>query len=129
MRVLETVLYAEDLVAARKFYVDVLSLPVISFDPNRDLFLRCDGSVLIVFKASKTKIPDAGVPPHGTVGHGHLAFSATESEIDDWKARLEASDVTIIDEIRWKNGARSIYFLDPAGNVLEFATPGLWGLS
>ncbi|HUH50108.1 MAG TPA: glyoxalase/bleomycin resistance/extradiol dioxygenase family protein, partial [Mycoplana sp.] len=26
-------------------------------------------------------------------------------------------------------GARSIYFRDPAGNSLECAEPGLWGLT
>jgi hypothetical protein len=51
MRVLESVLYAEDLVAARQFYVDILALEEIMFDENRDLFLRCEGSVVILFTA------------------------------------------------------------------------------
>ena len=127
MQVLESVLYAEDLEAARTFYVGLLGLPEISFDPARDLFLRCDNSVLILFKASKTRVGDAGVPTHGTVGNGHLAFSASEEELDAWKLRLSAAGIPVTKEISWKNGARSIYFNDPAGNVLEFATPSLWG--
>ncbi len=127
MKVLESVLYAEDLDAARAFYVGLLGLEEIMFDPARDLFLRCDESVLIIFKASKTKIADGDVPPHGTVGAGHLAFSATDSEIESWRNRLEAEGVEIKKEIDWQNGAKSIYFEDPAGNVLEFATPRLWG--
>lgn len=123
---MESVLYAEDLVAARKFYVGVLELEEISFDGDRDLFLRCDGSILIIFKASRTKIHDSMVPPHGTVGAGHLAFSATEQEIESWRSKLTKFGVDIIDEIHWKNGAHSIYFNDPAGNVLELATPCLW---
>jgi catechol 2,3-dioxygenase-like lactoylglutathione lyase family enzyme len=128
MHVLESVLYAEDLEKARAFYVGLLGLPELSFDPERDLFLRCDGGVLILFKASKTRIADAGVPPHGTVGHGHLAFSASEDDIEAWKAKLTGAGIAIVKEIAWKNGARSIYFNDPGGNVLEFATPSLWGL-
>ena len=126
MRILETVLYAEDLAAARAFYIDVLGLGEIAFDPERDLFMRLDASVLIVFKASKTRIADAGVPPHGTEGIGHLAFAATESEIEEWRAKLTEHGVAVIQEIHWKNGAHSIYFNDPAGNILEFATPNLW---
>lgn len=126
MRILETILYAEDLEAARSFYVGLLGLEEIIFDPERDLFLKLDGSVLIIFKASRTVIADSGVPPHGTTGIGHAAFAATEPEIEAWKERLESSNVPIIEEIRWKNGAKSIYFCDPAGNVLEFATPNLW---
>jgi catechol 2,3-dioxygenase-like lactoylglutathione lyase family enzyme len=128
MRVLESVLYAEDLNAARKFYVEILKLEEISFDPERDMFLRCDDSVLIIFWASKTLIHDSIVPPHGTTGPGHLAFAASETEIETWRQVLLSNDVAIIEEIHWKNGAHSIYFNDPAGNVLEFATPSLWGL-
>jgi len=127
MRVLESVLYSEDLSAARQFYVRVLGLSEIFCELERHLFLRCDNSVVIVFRASKTVIPDAGVPPHGTIGAGHLAFSASEDEIESWRQRLEANGVSVVEEIRWPNGAHSIYFHDPAGNVLEFATPSLYG--
>ncbi|HLK14831.1 MAG TPA: VOC family protein [Fimbriimonadaceae bacterium] len=127
MHVLESVLYAEDLEAARTFYTGLLGMPEISYDPARDLFLRCDHSVLIIFKASKTRINDAGVPPHGTDGAGHLAFSAFYDELEAWKRKLEAAGVEIVKEITWQNGAKSFYFKDPAGNILEFATPNLWG--
>ncbi len=126
MRILETILYAEDLVAAQRFYTDVLGLEVISFDPNRDLFLRLEDSVLILFKASKTIVNDAGVPPHGMTGIGHVAFRANADELESWKDKLEAVGVPIIQERTWGNGSRSIYFNDPAGNVLEFAEPHLW---
>lgn len=129
MRVLESILYAEDLVAARHFYVEILGLEEMIFDAERDIFLRCEGSVLIIFKASKTVIPDSGVPPHGTIGSGHLAFSATNEEIETWRTHLESHGIPIIKEITWQNGARSIYFKDPAGNILEFATPNLWGVA
>jgi catechol 2,3-dioxygenase-like lactoylglutathione lyase family enzyme len=128
MRVLESILYAEDLIAAKQFYAGILGLEEISFDADRDLFMRCEGSVLIIFKASRTTIKDSIVPPHGTVGAGHLAFSATKAEIESWRLKLEANQIEIIEEINWKNGAHSIYFKDPAGNILEFVTPNLWGM-
>lgn len=128
MRVLESVLYAEDLVAARIFYTKILGLEEISFDAERDLFLRCEGSVLIIFRASKTMIHDSSVPPHGTVGSGHLAFASTEEGIETWRNHLAANNIEIVNEIQWRNGAHSIYFEDPAANILEFATPNLWGL-
>lgn len=126
MRILETVLYAENLAEAYDFYTKVLQLPVISYDPDRDLFLRLEGSVLIVFKASRTQIPDSGVPPHGTTGIGHAAFAVTSEELATWEERLIARGVPIVQKITWANGANSIYFRDPGGNVLEFATPNLW---
>jgi catechol 2,3-dioxygenase-like lactoylglutathione lyase family enzyme len=128
MRVLESILYAEDLVAAKAFYCDVLGLEEISFDPSRSLFLKCEGSVLILFKASKTVIKDTQVPAHGTTGAGHLAFASTPEGLEVWATKLKEAGVEIIDRITWPNSAVSIYFHDPAGNILEFATPNLWGL-
>lgn len=129
MKILETCLYAEDLEAAHRFYVEVLGLPVISYNPDRDLFLRLDDSVLIVFKPSRTIQPDLRIPPHGATGSGHAAFCATEREILGWKVRFAENGIKVISEVGWPNGARSLYIHDPAGNVLEFATPRLWSLS
>ena len=39
-----------------------------------------------------------------------------------WSQLHERPNVT------WPNGARSIYFRDPAGNSLECAEPGLWSI-
>jgi len=77
MRILETALYAEDLRAARQFYVDRLGLEEVSFDPDRDLFLRVGDAMLIIFRASRTLIHDSGVPPHGATGPGHMAFGVS----------------------------------------------------
>lgn len=128
MKVLETVLYAEDLSAAHEFYCGILGLDAILFNPERSLFLRCEGSVLIVFKASRTIVHDMDVPPHGATGPGHMAFAASHKEIESWRAKLASAKVEVVKEIRWDNGAQSLYFHDPAGNVLEFVTPDLWGI-
>ncbi len=129
MRILETVLYADDLRAAQAFYTGVLGLEEISFDPERSLFLRVEQGVLIVFRPAKTLIPDAGVPTHGTTGPGHMAFSVTPAELDQWRTKLQDQGVEIEMEKTWGKGSRSIYFRDPAGNSLEFAEPALWGLT
>ncbi len=42
--------------------------------------------------------------------------------------RLEAEGVAIEADFRWPNGARSLYFRDPAGNSLECAEAKLWNL-
>jgi len=128
-RVLESVLYAEDLDEARAFYVGVLGLEEVSFDPSRDLFMRCGDAMVIVFKPSKTVVNDAGVPNHGTQGAGHLAFAASEAELAEWETRLKAADAKALRWPRWEQGARSLLFGDRAGNSRELAMPELWGLS
>lgn len=128
MRILESVLYAEDLEAAHRFYTGILGLEVISFDPARNLFMRCGDSVLILFKASETLKPTAGIPPHGTTGKGHLAFAATSEKIDAWNRLLTAEGIETTEKT-WPNAARSLYFEDPAGNILEFVMPSSWDMT
>ncbi|MET3794413.1 VOC family protein [Aquamicrobium terrae] len=131
--ILESALYVTDLDAAETFYGDVLGLERIVKVEGRHLFFRCGQGVLLLFVAEATKQPprpDARlpVPPHGTVGEGHLCFSASAEEIVAWKGRLEAAGVAIEADFEWPNGGRSIYIRDPSGNSLEFAEPRIWGL-
>jgi catechol 2,3-dioxygenase-like lactoylglutathione lyase family enzyme len=82
--------------------------------------------VLLVFDPERTRIPDAGVPTHGASGEGHIAFVIDDSEIEPWRARLTAADIPVESEVKWPSGGRSLYFRDPARNVVELAPPTLW---
>ena len=55
-----------------------------------------------------------------------MAFAVNENEIDSWRRHLQQRGVAIEAEVAWPEGGRSIYFRDPAGNVLELAPPALW---
>lgn len=127
--ILEAALYAGDLDAAEAFYGGVLGLERVLRAGDRHVFFRCGGAILLIFNPAETAKPPSGplpVPAHGAQGPGHLCFSATAAEIDAWHAALEAAHVAVEADFRWPNGARSIYFRDPAGNSLEFAEPRLW---
>lgn len=130
-KVLETVLYAKDLDAARDFYSDVLGLEPFVTVEGRHHFFRLDDQVLLLFNPDATKAPPEDplmpVPPHGATGPGHVCFAASAAEIDDWVTHLARQGVTIEADFVWPQGGRSIYFRDPAGNCLEFAEPRIWG--
>ncbi|RVC78679.1 MAG: glyoxalase/bleomycin resistance/extradiol dioxygenase family protein [Mesorhizobium sp.] len=131
--ILESALYVTDLHAAEQFYADVLGLDLIAKVEGRHVFFRCGTGVLLLFNAEATKIPPAPdarlkVPPHGTVGEGHLCFAASAEEIAGWRQHLAAKDVAIESDFEWPQGGRSIYFRDPSGNSIEFAEPRIWGL-
>lgn len=132
--ILESALYVTDLAAAEVFYRDVLGLDVIARVDGRHVFFRCGEGVLLLFNAEATNVPPAPdvrlpVPPHGTIGQGHLCFAATADEIDAWKVRLSSEGIAIEADFEWPKGGRSIYFRDPSGNSLEFAEPKIWGIS
>jgi len=131
--ILETVLYAEDLDAARKFYGGVLGLEEVAAEAGRHVFFRCGEGMLLVFNPQKTVEPSSNprlpVPAHGAKGEGHLCFRAAAAEIGDWKARLLAAGLPVEADFEWPNGGRSIYTRDPAGNSVEFAEPSIWGIA
>jgi len=122
----EAAIYTSDLGAAERFYHGVLGLEIVSSMENRGISFRCGETVLLVFDPARTRIPDAGVPTHGASGEGHIAFVIDASEIDSWRARLTECGVAIEAEVDWPGGGRSLYFRDPAGNVVELAPPTLW---
>ncbi len=130
--VLETVLYAGDLLAAKAFYEDVMGFETFSEEAGRHVFFRCGEQMLLVFDPGATTNPSPSsplpVPPHGATGAGHVCFRASASEIAEWRDRLSARGVEIEADFEWPHGGRSIYFRDPAGNSLEFAEPRIWGL-
>ena len=130
--VLETALYVNDLDAAAVFYGGVLGFEQVIASEGLFVFFRCGGTMVLIFNPEETKKqpfapPARQIPGHGANGAGHICFSAPGEKFDFCRARLIEHGVEIEAEITWDNGARSVYFRDPAGNSLEFAEPKLWG--
>jgi catechol 2,3-dioxygenase-like lactoylglutathione lyase family enzyme len=125
-KVFETVLYAEDLAAAERFYHEALGLEVRERN-NLTVVFRCGGGVLLIFDPRKSAAPDRDVSSHGTTGVGHIAFAAKPEDLDAWREQLRQAGVPIEREVDWDEGGHSIYFRDPAGNVVELAPPTIWG--
>ncbi len=125
-KIFETVLYAEDLAAAERFYHEALGLEVLERS-NLTVVFRCGGGVLLIFDPRKSAAPDRDVPSHGTTAVGHIAFAAKPEDLDAWREQLRQAGVHIEREVDWDEGGHSIYFRDPAGNVVELAPPTIWG--
>ena len=126
-RVLETILYVDDLDAAERFYGEVLGLELDSRKDGLFVFFQCGGGMLLLFEPQAASTGRT-VPAHGARGPGHACFAVAEEDLDGWKRRLETAGVAIEQEMDWPRGGRSFYFRDPAGNSLELATPKIWGL-
>lgn len=125
-RVLETVLYADDLGAAETFYAGALGLRIHSRKPDAFLFLEVGPAMLLLFRAETTR-EQRELPAHGALGPGHMCLAVPEAELDAWKDRLGRADIAIEHEQVWPRGGRSFYVRDPAGNSIELATPRIWG--
>lgn len=128
--ILEAALYARDLDAAAAFYGGVMGLEEVTRVEGRHVFFRVGRMILLIFNPEATaqgsSNPHLPVPAHGAHGPGHLCFAASRDEINQWRTRLQAAGHPIEAEFDWPNGARSLYFRDPAGNSVEIAEPRLW---
>lgn len=128
--ILEAALYVDDLDAAEAFYGGVLGLEQIARVADRHAFFRCGTTILLLFNPAETvkptRNPDLPVPPHGATGAGHVCFAMDAEGLDRLADHLAAQGVAIEADFPWPNGARSIYFRDPAGNSVEYAEPRLW---
>lgn len=132
---LESALYVDDLSAAETFWSDVMGLTCFQRSDGRHAFFRVSSDprpqVLLIFRAEATEHPPAPdarlpVPPHGARGPGHYCLAADPDTLDDWRQHLESHGIAIEADFLWPNGARSIYFRDPAGNSIELADPAIW---
>ena len=113
--VLEACLYADDLDAAAAFYTEVLGLQPFATEAGRHVFFRTGGeTVFLLFNSERTREPhdDARdgtpVPPHGSRGAGHVAFTIAEGDIDAWRERFAQKGVGIESELSWPRGGRSL---------------------
>jgi catechol 2,3-dioxygenase-like lactoylglutathione lyase family enzyme len=120
--------YVDGLQAAEAFYVTILGLRVIGKEPGHHVFFQAgEASVLLPFLAEATLRGDL-FPPHGAAGPGHFALGIEAESFEAWREHLHSSGVTVEKEVEWPRGGRSLYLRDPAGNLVELVTPGVWGL-
>lgn len=123
--ILETVVYctSENEEETRRFYRDVLGLQPVRED---SVAHRIGSGVLLLFNADESSVQDSP-PAHGARdARVHTCLLAVPEEYDRWKEKLRNEGVEIVQEIDWRQGPRSFYFEDPAGNVLEIAEGDMW---
>jgi catechol 2,3-dioxygenase-like lactoylglutathione lyase family enzyme len=126
LKIKETCLYINDLEKSKKFYHELLELPLISYLPGKHLFLRAGQSVLLLFNPEDSKLKITP-PPHFGSGKQHFAFEVSTKDYRHAKEEIRSKGIQIIDEIIWKSGKESFYFKDPEDNILEIVPDsGVW---
>jgi catechol 2,3-dioxygenase-like lactoylglutathione lyase family enzyme len=121
---LETSLYVADLQQSAHFYQSLFGFsPVLVADRLIALAVK-EGQLLLLFKQGASCHLQPGA--HDGEGQLHLAFAIETSEVDAWRARLQAMQIAIVDERVWERGGRSLYFRDPDGHLIELGSPGIW---
>lgn len=126
VKIKETCLYLHDLEQAKKFYHEILELPLISYLPGKHIFFKAGSSVLLCFNPEDSRLK-LSPPAHFGGGKQHFAFEVSDQNYEKSKQWLQGKGITITDEVAWPGGKKSFYFEDPEGNVLEIVPEkGIW---
>jgi catechol 2,3-dioxygenase-like lactoylglutathione lyase family enzyme len=125
--ILETAIYCArgEREECERFYSEVLGLPAVARWGDGTSY-RVGPGVLLIFDLEKLAGRDDPIAAHGSSGPGHACLLASAGEYERWKERLRTHGVEIVHEHDWREGMRSFYFHDPAGNLLEIASADLW---
>jgi len=128
--ILETAISVADLQRAAAFYRRLFGFATL-LDSERLIALDVAGrNVLLLFQEGATSelfaTPGGVIPGHVGAGKSHFAFSIATEELADWQRRLKAEGVAVESEVTWPSGAKSLYFRDPDGHLVELITPGFW---
>jgi catechol 2,3-dioxygenase-like lactoylglutathione lyase family enzyme len=117
----------------KDFYTNISGLEFVCEEKDRYLFLKAGQSMLLIFNPNKTLISNENstiqFPTHGAFTPPsivHFALEIDKENYDNAKHLLIEKNIKIEKEVTWEKGANSIYFRDPAGNLVEIITPGSW---
>jgi catechol 2,3-dioxygenase-like lactoylglutathione lyase family enzyme len=117
----------------KDFYTNILGLEFVSEEKDVYVFLKAGQSMLLIFNPNKTFVRNgnnsAELPPHGAFAPPsiiHFALEINEESYGYARSVLNQNNIKIEKEVTWEKGANSIYFRDPAGNLVEIITPGSW---
>jgi catechol-2,3-dioxygenase len=128
-KVVETCIYSSDLKSMKKFYVEILGLSVIQEEADKLIFLKAGKSMLLIFDPLRTSINNDKLPTHGAMtppSRIHFAMEIEEQEYQPCKEFLARNGIVIEKEVKWDTNTKSLYFRDPAGNLVELITRGAW---
>jgi catechol-2,3-dioxygenase len=109
----ELTLESDDPATMERFYVEVLALEELAREEDR-IWLACG-------ERTRLGLWTRGEKEYGDRGgrHVHFAFSVKPGELDALRERLARHDVEFEGPVEHDGGDRSVYFRDPAGNLLE----------
>jgi catechol-2,3-dioxygenase len=123
----ELTLETADLTRMERFYRDVLGLEVLAREADRIWLAVGDRSRLGLWSPGAKEFGDRGGR------HVHFAFAVSPGALDALTRRLREDGAEVQGPVEHPGDDRSIYFRDPAGNLVEawdfFARHGVQALA
>jgi catechol-2,3-dioxygenase len=109
----ELTLETADKAALERFYAGVLGFEVLSREEDRIWLAVGDSARLGLWTPGEKEFGDRGG------AHVHFALAAHPGELDRMTERVRSHGVDVRGPVEHDGGDRSIYVVDPEGNVVE----------
>jgi catechol 2,3-dioxygenase-like lactoylglutathione lyase family enzyme len=126
-KIIETCIYSSNLKEMKEFYQDRIGLELVSEEENRHIFFKVGENMLLIFNPKVTMYEKdtkhGAITPPSMI---HFAFEIKKDDFQTIKMDILNKNIKIEKEVIWKNGGSSIYFRDPAGNLVEIITDNFW---
>ena len=107
----ELTLETDDPDGLARFYIEVLGLEVISSQPERGW--------LALNHHTRLGLWSPGAKEFGDRGGSHVHYAVTARRDPELAERIRAAGIEVRGPVEHPGGDRSIYFRDPAGNLVE----------
>lgn len=109
----EFTLETANLAALERFYRHVIGLELLSRGEDRVWLAAGDYTRLGLWSPGAKEFGDRGG------SHVHFALSVTPGRLEELARRLRDTGIEVRGPVEHRGGDRSIYFRDPAGNLVE----------
>ena len=123
----EIVLIVKDIPKSQKFYEDVVGLTIESADDEWVWFYVGDrnGNQRLAIHKGKLLFEEKSPLPEGKRwGQIHFAFEVGRKKLEQAIEKVKTSGVEIYGPVDFKwMKAKSYYFYDPDGNIIEYWSP------
>lgn len=107
-------LRVRDIERSLEFYTRLLEMTIEWRPDHRNAYLTTGADNLALHEIDNGELADSGALDH----FGFLV--STPEEVDNWAERLQIGGVELVQQPKThRDGARSIYFRDPDGNLIQ----------
>jgi catechol-2,3-dioxygenase len=123
----EIVLIVKNIPKSKKFYEDIVDLTVENSDKDWVWFYvgdKNENQRLAIHKGELLFEEKSPLPEGKRWGQIHFAFEVCRSDLNKAVARVQDAGVEVYGPVdfKWMN-AKSYYFYDPDGNLIEYWSP------
>ncbi len=120
----EIAFWVNDLVVAKRFYVDLLGCEIVDEDDGHNVFLKAGDVLIVLFdrESPNTNLANDYLARTGGARGDvyHVALRMDRSDLDSFGEELKTAGLVVKGPVDFAGGRRSYFTEDPDQHYIEF---------